>query len=77
MVSVAIFPQQSTSFAIYGSTASITGPNNKALDLFQSLSASQNIYYGINGLNINAKAQSASFSADIGSDFILSMTAGE
>jgi len=75
MLSVAIFPQQSTSFAVYGNTASMAGPGSKIADLFQTLTASQNIYYGLNGLSIPTKTQSATFSADIGSDFILNMTA--
>jgi hypothetical protein len=60
---VAIFPKQTTTFAIYGNTVVMNSTNTKAVDLFSTLSASQNIFYGVNGIKLPEKSGLVSFTS--------------
>ena len=60
-VAVVAFPQQAKSFVLYGNTASISGSNTRIFDLFSIMTASQNVFYGINGIKLGDRTGSVSF----------------
>jgi len=62
-ISVVVFPKQTTTFVIYGNTVVMNSTNTKVIDLFSTLSASQNIFYGINGIKLPERSGLVSFSS--------------
>lgn len=52
LIAVVVFPKQTASFVIYGNTVVMNTTNSRALDLFSTLSAAQNVFYGVNGIKV-------------------------
>jgi hypothetical protein len=71
-ISIAIFPQQTNSFAVYGGLTTANS-SSRYIDLFQTLSDPQNAFYGLNGISLGDSQ--AAFSASIDQNFLLNITA--
>jgi hypothetical protein len=72
-VALVAFPAQTSNFTAYGGLFSVSTPGIHASDLLQSLSATQNIFYGVNGVSIGSTTSSTSLTANIDNNFILSL----